>query len=212
MGMSATQLRPGAPTGTWTADEVWAYYERQPDAWPRYELVDGELRVSPAPTVDHQRVHRELADRLSPYVRAQRFGELFSPPADLRVALGTVVQPDLFVVPWPADARPARAWSEFTRVLLTVEILSPSTARYDRLVKRRFYGRMGVPEYWIVDPDTRLVERCLPDGHSEVLGDVLLWHPTGAREALTIDLRAMFADALGPGEDDTGLDAGGGPA
>jgi Uma2 family endonuclease len=210
MGMSATQLRPGTPTSAWTADEVWAYYERQPTVWPRYELVDGELLVSPSPRIAHHRIHQELVERIYGYVRAQQIGEMFWSPADLRVALGTVVQPDLFVVAWPAQARRAREWSQFTRVLLTVEILSPSTARYDRLVKRRFYARMGVPEYWIVDPDTRLVERCLPDGRSEVLGDALVWHPEGAREPLTADLPAFFTAALGAGgEEDGAADAPG---
>lgn len=91
-----------------------------------------------------------------------------------------------------------RAWSEIKRVLVAVEVLSPGTARHDRLIKRRFFARVGVPEYWIVDADTRLIERAWPDGRSEVLGDELAWHPEGAGEPLVLDLRAFFAEALGP--------------
>jgi Uma2 family endonuclease len=196
MGMSLPPTAP-TPSAEWTADELWAFTERQPSYWQRYELVDGELLVSPSPGVPHHDVQQEIAVRLHAYLKAQRIGRLFQAPADLRVALGNVVQPDLSVVPWtPGTPRP-RQWSDIARVLLTIEILSPSTARHDRLVKRRFYARMQIPEYWIVDPDTRLVERCLPDGRAEVLGDALRWHPEGAAEPFVLELPAFFDEALG---------------
>ncbi len=197
MGMSLPPPSAPTPTPAWTADDVWTYTERQESYWPRYELVDGELLVSPSPGVPHHDVQQELGVRLHQYLKAERFGRLFWSPADLRVALGTVVQPDLFVVPWqPGTARP-RVWSDVTRVLLTIEILSPSTARYDRLVKRRFYARMGVPEYWIVDPETRLVERSCPDGRVDVVGERLEWLPPGAAAPFVLELEPFFADALG---------------
>ena len=62
--------------------------------------------------------------------------------------------------------------------MLVVEVLSPSTARYDRQVKRRWFQRTGIPEYWIVDPDARQVERWRPtDQRPEVLDTLLLWQP-----------------------------------
>ena len=197
MGMSLPPTSAPGPTRDWTADELWTFTERQERYWPRYELVDGELLVSPSPGVPHHDVQQELAMRLHAYLRQQRVGRLYQAPADLRVALGTVVQPDLFVVPWRPDTARPRQWSDVTRVLLTIEVLSPSTARYDRLVKRRFYARMGVPEYWIVDPDTRLIERSYPDGRVDVLGEELGWHPEGATEPLAVDLPAFFAEAIG---------------
>jgi Uma2 family endonuclease len=83
--------------------------------------------------------------------------------------------------------------------MLVVEVLSPSTARYDRQVKRRWFQRAGIAEYWIVDPDARLVERWRPaESRPEVLAGVLDWHPQGAGEALLIDLPALFESVLGP--------------
>lgn len=199
MGMSATHPGGTTPTSDWTADALWAYYERQTTYWPRYELIDGQLLVTSSPGVPHHLVHQAILERVWPHLRAHPVGRMFWSPADLRTAFGTVVQPDLFVVPWPM-VPPLREWTDVKRVLLTVEIISPSTARRDRFTKRRYYARMNVPEYWIFDPTTRLVERSFPDGRVEVLSDELVWHPGGASEPLVLDLRAIFAEALG--EDD----------
>ena len=83
------------------------------------------------------------------------------------------------------------------RTRLRARAFSASTARYDRLVKRRFLARVGVPEFWIVDPDTRLVERSWPDGRVDVLDERLDWHPPGATEPFLLELEPFFADALG---------------
>ena len=79
-------------------------------------------------------------------------------------------------------------------------MLSPGTARHDRVVKRRFYARVGVPEYWMVDVDARLVERALPDGWVEVLDERLTWLPEGAHEPFVLEVPELFADALGEPE------------
>ena len=84
-----------------------------------------------------------------------------------------------------------------TDPLLFVEVLSPGTARYDRVVKRGRYQRYGV-EYWIADLDARLVERWTPaSDRPEMITGTLTWHPAGASEALTIDLDAVFAESVG---------------
>ena len=81
--------------------------------------------------------------------------------------------------------------------LLAVEVLSPSTARSDRVVKRPLYREERVPEYWIVDLDSRTIERSTPDEpRPELLDERLDWSPEGATEHLTIDLPAYFARAL----------------
>ena len=78
-----------------------------------------------------------------------------------------------------------------------MEVLSPSTARADRTVKRRLFQRTGVPEYWIVDLDARVVERWRPgDDRPEVLTDSLHWQPAAAAEPLRIDLPAFFMQVL----------------
>jgi Uma2 family endonuclease len=82
--------------------------------------------------------------------------------------------------------------------LLVVEILSPSTARTDRQQKRRIYQSEGVPEYWIVDLDARVVERWQPrDTRPEIITDILVWQPQREIAALSIDLVELFAEALG---------------
>jgi Uma2 family endonuclease len=73
-------------------------------------------------------------------------------------------------------------------------VLSPSTARADRTIKRRRYQRAGVPEYWIVDPDARTVERWRPDDERpEVLSETIAWRPSPDVEPLAMDLPTLFA-------------------
>ena len=192
MGMS---LPPTADRRRWTADEARALQDES-RAWPRYECIDGELLVTPGPRPAHYYAQMGLYERVRTYVHSQRLGEAYVPPTDVTLAPDTTIQPDLYVVRgWPP--RRLRAWSEITALLLAVEVLSPSTARYDRLVKRRFLARVGVPELWIVDLDARLVERSWPDGRVDVLDERLEWRPAGAAEPFVLDLPAYFTDVLG---------------
>src|SRR2546425_1207516 len=118
-------------------------------------------------------------------------------PADLTPEPGALVQPDVFVVPLVSGRRP-RDWHDIERLVLAVEVLSPSTARADRTVKRRLYQRTSVPEYWIVDLEARLVERWRPaDERPEVLTDTLSWVPAPGTGSLTIDLPQFFTKGLG---------------
>ena len=76
-------------------------------------------------------------------------------------------------------------------------MLSPSTARADRVAKRTLYREVGVPEYWIVDLDARTIERSTPsDPRPEILVDRLEWLPEGAAAPLVIDLNRYFATVL----------------
>jgi Uma2 family endonuclease len=177
----------------WTAERVRAL----PDDGKRYEVVDGELLVTPSPATPHQRALAELHLRLAPYVRAAGIGEVFFSPSDVEFDARTLVQPDLFVVPLN-EGRRLRDWSEIQRLLLAVEILSPSTARYDRLTKRRVYQRQGV-EYWIVDIDARVIERWRPgDARPEILAERLEWQPSDSHPAWVLDLEGYF-DAVSGG-------------
>jgi Uma2 family endonuclease len=116
----------------WTVERVLAL----PDDGNRYEAVDGELLVTPAPSLVHQWAVQALYEQLSPFVKAHRIGRVFFSPADIELDRRTLVQPDLFVVPL-VEGRHPRAWQEVRTLLLAVEVLSPSTARADRQVKRR---------------------------------------------------------------------------
>jgi Uma2 family endonuclease len=178
---------PALPT-EWTVDMVRAL----PDDGNRYEVIDGELFVTPAPSVFHQRAVRELLLLIDPYVRAHGIGEALMAPADV-VVYGPrkFVQPDLFVVPL-VNGAPMRAWTEVGRLLLAVEVLSPSTEHTDRGRKRRVYKEKGVPEYWVVDTDARTVERYRPDDSFEILSESLEWRPDHDVPALVIDLPAYF--------------------
>jgi Uma2 family endonuclease len=132
---------------------------------------------------------------LAPYVEAHGLGWAKLSPADIEFSPRRLVQPDLFVVP-AAERRP-RDWRDVKTLLLAVEVLSPGTARADRLRKRVIYQEQGMPEYWVFDPDARVVERWRPDdARPEILAEVLRWHPRGEVAPLEIDLAAFFAKAL----------------
>lgn len=177
----------------WTADRVRALPD---DGRYRYEVVAGELLVTPAPSFDHQDAVMALAVRLRAYLAGSGLGHLAVSPADIEFDFETLVQPDVFVVPLVDGKRP-RGWSEISALVLAVEVLSPSTARADRTIKRALFQRVGVPEYWIVDVDARLVERWRPDDRRpEILSDVLVWQPEPARAPLTIDLGDYFREVL----------------
>jgi Uma2 family endonuclease len=184
----------GMPLATegWTAEMVRAL----PDDGKRYEVVAGELLVTPAPRLPHQAAVLRLLLALHPYVEHHRLGCVLQSPADIEFDPRTLVQPDVFVAPLVQGRRP-RAWTDIHALTLAVEVLSPSTARADRSVKRRLYQRTGA-EYWIVDLDARLVERWRPgDERPEVLTDVLAWQPDPALEPLTIELPALFREIWG---------------
>jgi Uma2 family endonuclease len=184
MGMPAAERR------RWTAAQVRQLIADSPEYGPRYELIAGELLVTPAPGPRHQAALVSIYDRVAPYVRDQGLGYMMWSPADLELALDELTQPDLFVIP---DRRPPARWSDFKRLRLAIEALSPSTARFDRTVKRPFYQRVGVPEYWIVDLDARLVERWRPsDERPEIIIGKLAWRPDGAQSELLLQLEELW--------------------
>ena len=177
-------------TAPWTREQVLAL----PEDGNRYELIDGALLVTPSPRVPHQSVAMALCGKLIPHVDAHRLGRVLSSPADLFGRLGQLAQPDIFVLPTRAMSE---RWAELPDPILAIEVLSPSTARYDRVTKRRFYQRAGVPEYWIVDLDARTVERWRPgDERPEILESELSWVAREGAPPLSIDLPRLFADAL----------------
>jgi Uma2 family endonuclease len=109
-----------------------------------------------------------------------------------------MVEPDLFVVPL-VNGRSPRDWQEAGRLLLAVEVISPGTARVDRVIKRQLYQQERVPEYWIVDVASRLIERWTPDdARPEILAERLAWQPDPARAPLEVDLQAFFLEVAGP--------------
>lgn len=174
-----------------------ADWEALPEDGKRYEVIDGELFVTPAPMPPHQLLVGLLFRKLAAYAESARIGLAMMSPADIRFTDDTVVQPDVFVAPLLGGTVP-RAWTDISDLLLAVEILSPSTARVDRTVKRKRYQRAGVGEYWIVDGEARLIERWRPeDERPEIITDELVWQPDPAHEPLRLTIPAFFAAALG---------------
>ncbi len=135
---------------------------------------------------------RTLSRRgLGLYLKENRVGHLFASPADISWSDDTLVQPDLFV----ADFEQARTmdWAQMKKLLLVIEVMSPSTARYDRFTKRRFYQDVRIPAYWIVNGDEHFVEVWTPD--SELPGierERVVWSPGESSPPLMIDLKELF--------------------
>ncbi|MFG0318939.1 MAG: Uma2 family endonuclease [Planctomycetota bacterium JB042] len=155
--MKAMSLSPDT-TRHWT----YADYCALPDDGRRYQIVEGELFVNPAPIVKHQAVLLNLYAALR--VRAEREGGLcLASPIDVLLADDTVVQPDLVYL--AKARRPAPDAKNLTEAPdLVVEVLSPSTRRLDVVRKRAVYAGHGVREFWIVDPELDRVEVLVADG------------------------------------------------
>lgn len=171
----------------YTADMV----RQLPHDGQRYEVVAGELLVTPAPRHWHQHLIGRLFFALESYLRAKPAGVLVQSPADISWGPDVLVQPDLFVVPL-AEARTGD-WVAMQHLLLVIEVLSPSTARADRFVKRRRYQEAGVPLYWIVDAEAEQVEVWTPTDHfPRIERAALEWSPAGAGTAFRLELAELF--------------------
>jgi Uma2 family endonuclease len=184
---------PAETARRWTAREVRQLISDAPLATPRYELVDGELLVTPGPGRYHQRAVVELIVALSAYLRVELVGHVLTSPSDVELEPEFITQPDIFVVPMAEWRRLASDDQTIRELLLAIEVLSPSSSRHDRVRKRPLYQR-HVPDYWIVDLDARLFERWKPgDERPELLAETLTWLPAGAATPFTLDLPPFFA-------------------
>ncbi len=130
----------------------------------RYELLGGELIMVPSPSWRHQDISAELEFRLRAFVRERQLGTVLYAPLDVVFGEGDereVAQPDILFI---SHERSHIIQAEEIRGApdLTIEILSPSTADYDRRYKRTLYARSGVQEYWLVDPDSQTIEALTP--------------------------------------------------
>lgn len=162
-----------------------------PDDGNRYETVYGELLVTPAPRLWHQEIVTRLLVALHRYLDDNPVGHLLASPADISWSDDTLVQPDLFV----CDREQARTldWSHVKTLLFVIEVLSPSTARHDRFTKRRLYQGVRIPNYWLVDPDQRLVEVWTPDATTPVIQrERVAWAPNSATVEFEVELAELF--------------------
>lgn len=136
---------------------TYADYAALPDDGKRYELIDGELVVNPAPITGHQFISGNVFGALRTYFRERRSGKAAYSPIDVVFSDGTVLQPDVVAVLNDRLAIIGRKNIQGAPHLV-VEVLSDGTRRYDEIDKRKVYEKFGVDEYWIVDPELELVK------------------------------------------------------
>ena len=123
----------------------------------RYEVVDGEPLLTPAPTPNHQVVVQRLARVLEDFVEPRRRGLIFVAPCDVVLSQFDVLQPDVFFI--AADHASLIGEKYIAGAPdLVVEVLSPSTETRDRVAKAKRYATFGVREMWLVDPAAKTIE------------------------------------------------------
>lgn len=178
------------------ASPEWTYseYARLPDDGNRYEVIDGEVCVMPAPGPAHQRVAAALFTVLHGYASINELGEMLW-DVDLLFVSGQFLRPDMLYVPREAADGVTDRGMEATPGLV-VEVLSPHSKRIDSFKKPPRYRDFGVPEYWVVDPEARAIERyrLAADSAPEIRHSTLVWQPNSARPPLELDVARIFPD------------------
>lgn len=168
-------------------------FVRFPDDGRRHELIDGKHYVTPSPSPRHQRLSLRLATTLANHLELHPIGEVFTARLDCVMTSSDVVEPDVVVI--TRDQTDIVGKKNVRGVpALTVEILSPSTRRNDRRLKRDLYARTGVREYWMIDPDANTVTvfRRTPQGAFPITATF----QAAAGESLTTPLLPGFELAL----------------
>jgi Uma2 family endonuclease len=173
------------------AIQHWTYaeYARLPDDGNRYEVVAGEVFVTPSPHPKHQLAVGRISGLFEAFTRAHGVGQLYPGPIDVLLSESDYLVPDLVFVREERDGIISDRGLEAAPDLV-IEIISPSTGARDRGLKRERYARFGVPLYWIVDVARQHVEVYRlaedPNGGPEIVRDDLVWHPTPGGPALTL--------------------------
>lgn len=174
-----------------TLDDLFALDDESGET---YEIIGGELFVSPTPITTHQDVVQFISDAIGPYVRQNRLGKVYASPIAVRLGAHDIVQPDLLFI--SAAKRPLVE----TRVIegapdLVIEVLSPSSRRNDLVRKRALYERTGIREYWIVDiPARRITLLELRSGQYEEIDTSGGTIRSAVIDGLELSVAAVFAD------------------
>ena len=139
--------------------KIYTYqdYLKLPDDRNRYEIIEGELIMGPAPSLNHQDVSRNLLIKIEAFLKKHNIGKIYHAPCDVVLSDYHVVQPDLIVVLDSNKNILSEKNIQGTPDLI-IEILSPDTAYYDLVEKKELYEKFGVKEYWIVDPKKHRIE------------------------------------------------------
>lgn len=149
----------------------------------RYEIIDGELFMVPAPRRGHQEALGNLYVCLRTFVEEKSLGEVYLAPLDVILSDIDIVQPDLLFI---SRERADILTEENVRGApdLVIEILSPSGSYRDKVLKRKLYAKYGVREYWIVHPKRREIAVLAPEK-----GDLRTWKTF--REGETLESRLL---------------------
>lgn len=123
----------------------------------RYEIIEGELYMTPAPVTEHQRILGRLFRLLDEFVRKNNLGEVFVAPTDVVLSMTDVVQPDILFIS-KGHSHIITKKNIISAPDLVIEIISEGTETIDRTMKKTLYEKYGVKEYWIVDPETKTIE------------------------------------------------------
>jgi Uma2 family endonuclease len=184
-------------------EKVWTYddYLQLPNDGNRYEIIEGVLYVSPAPLTPHQLLSRRLQFCFYELER-QGLGYIYNAPTGLMLDGGTTVEPDLIYLRADQRSQIKRKYILGSPYLI-VEVLSPGTARLDRVKKLRLYAKNQIPHYWLLDPESKVLEVMKLVGIHYSMEATL--ESGDSYESLDfpgfkIDLAALFEDI--PGEED----------
>jgi Uma2 family endonuclease len=168
----------------WTIEQA----DRLPDDGNRYEILAGELLVTPRPSEAHEAIVAWLDQLIIPFVRANGLGWVQHPRAVVQIG-ETRLEPDLMVRP---EAQ-FRGWANAPLPILVVEVLSAGTRERDTGSKQAFYRNAGIPEYWIVDREDGVVIQ-VRGADERRISTILRWSPPATSAALEIDVARMFAE------------------
>jgi Uma2 family endonuclease len=178
-----------------TSPPEWTYaeYARLPDDGNRYEVLDGEVLVTPSPGTRHQRMAADMFVRLRDYVIQHDLGEMMW-DLDLLFVSGQFLRPDMMFIPNAERHRLTERGCE-GRPGLVVEVISPSSVRIDKVKKPARYADFGIPEYWAVDAGKRAIlvwdfEHGAVEPRAET--DALIWQPEPAVTALKLEVASLF--------------------
>jgi len=173
----------------WTRGDL----ARLPDDGNRYEVLDGELLVTPQASYRHQDIATRLLLALGEYCTRHSIATVVGPGA---IPFGrSELQPDVQVIPGRHRPRKEVKWGDLPRPILVIEVLSDSTAHRDLGKKRDAYLRIGVAQYWAIDPDAREVHVWRPGTEEPTIArEVLRWQPVETLPPLEITIDAIVPD------------------
>lgn len=174
-------------TAPWTIEQR----DRLPDDGNRYEVVYGELFLTPAPSVRHELVVRRLIEFVNVFASRHGLGTAFGSSTEVYLETQNVVMPDLVVFPLAEALLPAR-WRDMPTPILVAEVSSPETWRRDAAAKRSAYLAGNIADYWIVDHEECTVTVVRPGREDEQVTETLRWSPRATDAVLEIPLAEVF--------------------